>query len=89
MPDFNAHQIYQEIKLGSRTFMNRTKEIGHDGAIREYKIDSNRPHGQDCLGIDDRALELFFRHTLQADTLKTDINDKQCTFLVNIMTDNN
>ena len=90
MPDFNAYQIYKEIKNGARTFMNRVKEIAHDGTIQEYPAQSSRPHGEpDCLGIDDRALELFFRHTLQADTLKSNITDRQCTFLVNIMTDNN
>ena len=62
LPDFNAYQIYQEIKNGARTFMNRTRELAHDGTINEYP---HKSHDIECLGIDDRALELFFRNTLQ------------------------
>lgn len=49
----------------------------------------NIPGIQDPLGIDDRALFVFFTCNLQPETLKTVITERQCTFLVNLMTDNN
>lgn len=59
-----------------------------DGTIQEYPRDP-RQTGTDYVGIDDRSLFVFFTCNLQPDTLKSDISEKQCTFLVNLMTDNN
>ena len=53
--------------------MNRTRELAHDGTINEYP---HKSHDIECLGIDDRALELFFRNTLQEHTLKSEITPK-------------
>ena len=59
-----------------------------DGTIQEYPRDP-RTGNTDYTGIDDRALFVFFTCNLQPGTLKSDISEKQCTFLVNLMTDNN
>lgn len=40
-------------------------------------------------GIDDHSIYCFFKLNLQPGTLKQDLTDKQCSFLVNLMTDNN
>ena len=50
---------------------------------------SKHPRGeQEARELDDRAIFCYFRLKLTADTLKHDFTDKQCTFLVNLMTDN-
>ena len=47
-----------------------------DGNIREYPRENIRNGEVDALGIDDRALFVFFTCNLQPDTLKTDITEK-------------
>ena len=59
-----------------------------DGSILEFPKDP-RPGATDWTGIDDRSLFVFFTCNLQPATLKSEISEKQCTFLVNLMTDNN
>ena len=86
MPNFSAYQLYQEIKNGAKTFVQRTKQLAMDGSIVEYPRD---PRPGDYNGIFDRSLYVFFTCNLQPGTLKSDITEKQCTFLVNLMTDNN
>lgn len=59
-----------------------------DGSIQEYPRDP-RQGATDYTGVDDRSLYVFFTCNLQPATLKSDISEKQCTFLINLMTDNN
>lgn len=70
-------------------FSQRVRQLEHDGTVKEYPRDSVGPGETDYMGIDDRSLFVFFTCNLQPDTLKSDISEKQCTFLVNLMTDNN
>ena len=88
LPNFNAFQLYTEIKKGPKIFTERTKQMAMDGSIQEYPRDP-RAGGTDYTGIDDRSLYVFFTCNLQPATLKSDISERQCTFLVNLMTDNN
>ena len=88
LPSFSAFQLYQEIKNGPKIFTERTKQIAMDGSIVEYPRDP-RQGGDDYTGIFDRSLFVFFTCNLQPGTLKSDISEKQCTFLINLMTDNN
>ena len=69
--------------------VDKVRHLNADGTIREYPIESVRNGEPDVLGIDDRGLFVFFTCNLQPETLKTVITEKQCTFLVNLMTDNN
>jgi len=39
--------------------------------------------------FDDRAIFCYFKLKLAAGTLKHDFTDRQCNFLVNLMTENN
>lgn len=41
----------------------------------------------DFNGVDDRALHCFLQVGLQEGTLKTELTDKDCTFLVNLAND--
>ena len=89
LPDFSAYQLYLEIKNGLKSHVERIRHLAMDGSIREYPIENPSRGEQDILGINDRALFVFFTCNLQPDTLKTEISEKQCGFLVNLMTDNN
>ena len=89
MPQFSAYQLYLEIKNGFKSHVDRIKHLASDGNIREYPRETDKRDDREVFGIDDRALFVFFTCNLQPDTLKTIITEKQCTFLVNIMTDNN
>lgn len=53
-----------------------------------YEFPKN-PRKDDSNNFDDHSIFCFFKINLQADTLKQDFTDKQCSFLVNLMTDNN
>ena len=88
LPNFNAFQLYNEIKNGPKVFTERTKQMAMDGSIQEYPRDP-RAGATDYTGVDDRSLYVFFTCNLQPATLKSDISEKQCTFLINLMTDNN
>ena len=59
-----------------------------DGNVEEYPRDP-RQGADEYGGIMDRSLYVFFTCNLQPGTLKSEISEKQCTFLVNLMTDNN
>lgn len=90
LPEFSAYTLYTEIKQGLKEFseVQRTRQIGIDGTMKEFPVESRRGV-IDQLGIDDRALFVFFTYNLQPETLKSQITEKQCTFLVNLMSDNN
>ena len=38
--------------------------------------------------FDDRSLHHFFEYCLQQDTLVSDISQRECTFLVNLLSEN-
>ena len=66
LADFNAYHLFQEIRNGSRSYLHRTRALGHDGQYYEYPM---HPGGEDFgaeqgLGIDDRAIFCYFRTTL-------------------------
>lgn len=47
------------------------------------------PNVRDSDGVNDRALHCFLQVGLQEGTLKTELTDKDCTFLVNLINDEN
>jgi len=47
------------------------------------------PDQRDSDGVNDRGLHCFLQVGLQEGTLKTELTDKDCTFLVNLINDEN
>ena len=72
LPDFSAFQLFQEIQNG-------TQAAGSD-----YPRDPNRLMST----LDDRSLFNFFGYCLQPDTLASEITERECTFLVNLLSEN-
>ena len=60
LPHFSAFQLYQEIRNGFKSHVNRVKHLAQDGTIKEYPGDVPRHGDTDVLGIDDRSLFVFF-----------------------------
>lgn len=81
--------MYQEIRNGARVYDRRHVEITHEGQIQECAVDSRRELEELERGITFKAFFGFFRSNLNPGTLKSELTEKQCSFLVNIMTDNN
>lgn len=65
---------------------HRQKQIGNDGILYEFP---KNPRADVISGIDDHSIYCYFKVRLQPGTLKQDFTDRQCSFLVNLMTDNN
>ena len=83
LPNFQAWTLFKQIKEGIGRQKNRRMQLEGDGLIYEYQGSRSKP------GFDDRDIYCFFRTNLQPGTLKQDFTDRQTSFLVNLMTDNN
>lgn len=84
--DFAAYQLYTEIKNGMKVYETTKHELGNDGNMQEYAPSSNRIETN---GICHKAFYCYFQVKLNPGTLKCELTEKQCSFLVNLMTDNN
>ena len=72
LPDFSAFQLFQEIQNGTQ------------GTGGDYPRDPNRLMNT----LDDRSLCHFFQYCLQPDTLVSEITERECTFLVSLLSEN-
>ena len=89
MKDFGAYQLYQEIRNGARVYDKPTVVLNHEGQMQEFEPDSHRELQELERGITFKAFYSYFRTNLSPGTLKSELTEQQCNFLVNIMTDNN
>lgn len=61
--------------------------LNHDLEINDGQMDDNS--GPDFDGVDDRALHCFLEAGLQTGTLRTEMTEKDCIFLVNLINEEN
>ena len=59
--------------------------MNNDLEVTEGKDDQ----GPDFDGVDDRAIHCFLQVGLQSGTLRTEMDEKDCTFLVNLINQEN
>lgn len=63
------------------------KALNDDLEVNDGKQDDNQ--GPDFDGVDDRAMYCFLEVGLQTGTLRTEMTDKDCIFLVNLINEEN
>jgi hypothetical protein len=90
LPQLQAYHLYSDLRNGSSPFASRSRQLGSDGIMHEFPKHPRSSENRNVPRVlDDRAIFCYFRLNLQAETLMADFTDKQCTFLINLMTDNN
>lgn len=65
------------------------EQLNADLEVTQNKQADDDDGSPDVEGVDDRALHCFLQAGLQEGTLKTELTDKDCTFLVNLINDDN
>ena len=59
--------------------------LNNDLELASNKGDDEEGGGADFDGIDDKCMHCFLQAGLQTGTLRTEISEKDCTFLVNLI----
>ena len=81
LPGFNAHHLFTEIRNSARSFLKKERSLElKDNLKKEYSIEPLH-------GLDEKSLNVYFKLNLQTATLKGELTERQCAFLVNLMSD--
>ena len=83
MQDFNGDSalVQQQMELLNQDLAANA----HSSANQSSKINDGESNGTDVEGVDDRAIHCFLQAGLQSGTLRTELNEKDCIFLVNLI----
>ena len=81
LPAFNAHHLFTEMRNSARSFlkMERSLEL-KDNLKSEYSVEPLH-------GLDEKTLFVYFKLNIKRGTLKGELTERQCAFLVNLMSD--
>jgi len=74
--------MFTEIRNSSRSFLNQSRNLAAKGDLSDYTIEQSH-------GLDEQAIFCYFKLKLQHGTLKSELTERQCSFLINLMSDTN